>query len=80
MDLYLPSDIQEIAGGIILNAAIDTTGNNKLVAQIIQALGPLVSGTATVEIKLADLMTNAKQRVIYIEGNAVPETVISNSL
>jgi hypothetical protein len=41
MDLYLPSDIQEIAGGIILNAAIDTTGNNKLVAQIIQALWSL---------------------------------------
>jgi hypothetical protein len=33
-----------------------------------------------VEIKLADLMTNTKQRVGCIEGNSVPETIISTSL
>jgi len=65
-------------------AAIDTTGHTKLVAQIIGALAPLGklvtlanSGwTSTVEIKLADLMMNAKQWVGSIEGNAVPETVL----
>jgi aryl-alcohol dehydrogenase len=76
--------VKKVTGGVALDAAIDTTGNTKLVAQIIGALAPLGrlvtlanSGwTSTVEIKLADLMMNAKQWVGSIEGNAVPETVL----
>src|SRR5271155_2831649 len=75
--------VKKVTGGIALDAAIDTTGHTKLVAQIIGALAPLGklvtlanSGwTSTVEIKLADLMMNAKQWVGCIEGNAVPKTV-----
>jgi aryl-alcohol dehydrogenase len=76
--------VKKVTGGIALDAAIDTTGHTKLVAQIIGALAPLGklvtlanSGwTSTVEIKLADLMMNAKQWVGSIEGNAVPEIVL----
>jgi len=77
--------IQEMTGHVGLDAAIDTTGNTKLVAQIVQALAPLGklvtlanSGwTATVDINLADLMIGAKQWVGCIEGNAVPEKVFN---
>jgi aryl-alcohol dehydrogenase len=85
-DAYaLRNRVKEMTGHVGLDAAIDTTGNTKLVAQIVQALAPLGklvtlanSGwTATVEIKLADLMMSAKQWVGCIEGNAVPEKVSS---
>ncbi len=83
VDGSLRDEIRKLTGEVGLDAAIDTTGHTKLVAQIVQALAPLGklvtlanSGwTATVEIKLADLMMNAKQWVGCIEGNAVPKTV-----
>ena len=83
VDGSLRDEIRKLTGEVGLDAAIDATGHTKLVAQIVQALAPLGklvtlanSGwTATVEIKLADLMMNAKQWVGCIEGNAVPKTV-----
>lgn len=84
VDGALKEAVKALTGEVGLDAAIDTTGHTKLVAQIIDALAPLGklvtlanSGwTSTVEIKLADLMMNAKQWVGCIEGNAVPRTVI----
>ena len=84
VDGSLKAAVKKLTGEVGLDAAIDTTGHTKLVAQIIDALAPLGklvtlanSGwTSTVEIKLADLMMNAKQWVGCIEGNAVPRTVI----
>lgn len=83
VDGSLRDAIRELTGEVGLDAAIDTTGHTKLVAQIVGALAPLGklvtlanSGwTSTVEIKLADLMMNAKQWVGSIEGNAVPKNV-----
>jgi len=83
VDGSLRDAIRELTGEVGLDAAIDTTGHTKLVAQIVQALAPLGklvtlanSGwTAKVEIGLADLMMGAKQWVGCIEGNAVPKTV-----
>jgi aryl-alcohol dehydrogenase len=83
VDGSLRDTVKSITGGIALDAAIDTTGHTKLVAQIIGALAPLGklvtlanSGwTSTVEVKLADLMMSAKQWVGSIEGNSVPPKV-----
>jgi len=81
----LRNRIKEMTGHVGLDAAIDTTGNSKLISQIVQALAPLGklvtlanSGwTATVEINVADLMMSAKQWVGAIEGNIVPEKVLA---
>jgi len=71
VDGSLLEAVKKVTGGVALDAAIDMTGHTKLVAQIIGALAPLGklvtlanSGwTSKVEIKLADLMMNAKQWV-----------------
>ena len=71
VDGSLLEAVKQVAGGVALDAPIDMTGHTKLVAQIIGALAPLGklvtlanSGwTSKVEIKLADLMMNAKQWV-----------------
>ena len=87
VDGSLLEAVKKVTGGVALDAAIDMTGHTKLVAQIIGALAPLGklvtlanSGwTSKVEIKLADLMMNAKQWVGSIEGNAVPKMVLPPS-
>jgi aryl-alcohol dehydrogenase len=79
----LKEAIQKLTGEVGLDAAVDTTGNSKLVAQILHSLAPLGklvtlanSGwEATVEIKLADLMIYAKQWVGCIMGNGLPVDV-----
>ena len=85
VDGSLLADIQEITGGIVLDAAINTTRNTKFVAKIVQVLGPLETTCYFGEFRTdcdcgADSMMNAKQRVGCIEVNDVPETVISTLL
>lgn len=68
VDGSLLTGIQEITGGIVLDAGINTPGNAKFVAQIVQVLGPLGKTYYFGEFRMhcdcgADLMMNAKQRV-----------------